>query len=106
MWQRNFTCPPGGPDWECPEGKPWGWRPDPPATAHVGGSVKQMRRPKDELSQQRLAVCKTCDRYSGATCEQLYPKGCCFGKWLATLRRQEPVCPLGLWPEKETDEAD
>jgi hypothetical protein len=45
----------------------------------------------------RLAVCATCDEYNGNVCEQLFPTGCCYGKWRRILDEPERSCPLKKW---------
>jgi hypothetical protein len=58
-WERFFDCPPGGPDWQCPHGKPWGWQPPSPPTLALHGHPP--RADQESLSRPPAAQASAAD---------------------------------------------
>jgi hypothetical protein len=120
---RAFDVPPGGPDFPCPLGRPWGYAPMALPAAPHPVAAPPPRRPSAgstaALKSARLALCRggSLDGPPPAWCEELEPDGvrcglqfpvdvpgadppCRCGAWLADPAAS---CPLGRWATAPAD---
>ena len=78
---RDRACPRGGPEVGEPAARP---------AAADGRRLALEAAARRARRAQRLAVCRQCDDYNGATCERL---GGCLAGWEALLAAATGRCP-------------
>lgn len=83
----TFALPPGAPDFDCPHGIPW------------DGAAA----PAAEVAAARLAVCRICEAFNGAVCEERFRCGACLSTWLRWVGDPTSMCPRGRWAERHTE---
>lgn len=81
---------PGSPDFECPRGQEWGYRPPERET------VKQ--EPEPPFVSARIAACTVCDEGACFLKRMLTTKPCAFR---ARIVRPGMLCPLERWPTEQ-----
>lgn len=89
---------PDAPDFVCPRGKPWGWKPEPGSAPAPAPARDKWSLVDDAREKARKFACDIaeCAQWTGTICEQV---GNCLSSQAALFRAAERRCPLGYWIE-------
>lgn len=92
-WASRYELP-GGVDFDCPYGKPWGFIPPPRPAKQQGLTVPP------EVVAEREAQCTPCPHNVDGVCLE-YKRlrgGGCAAKVSVGVRVAKAACPIGKWP--------